>query len=142
MTEGLNDDATEKQVNFEPFHDRVLVLQDEDAEAVALKGGIVLPDNQKERPLEGRVMAVGPGRYELGVFIPLECVVGDQVLFGKYAGTEMTVDGVEYKLMRDEETFGRRLKMKWYDDPENKAKALTVLVPGSKPAEDAGGHGD
>jgi chaperonin GroES len=97
-------------VDFEPFHDRVLVRQDEAAGEEARPGGIVVPDNQKERPLEGRVMATGPGRHELGVFIPVACAVGDQVLFGQFAGTKVVVGGVEYLILRDEEILGRRMQ--------------------------------
>lgn len=94
------------KVGFKPFHDRVLVKQAEVDETHA--GKIVIPDSQKEKPLEGLVVAVGPGKVEWGGFVSPACQVGDTVLFGKYAGAEITVDGEEYLLLRDEEVLGRR----------------------------------
>lgn len=93
-------------VNFTPFHDRVLVLQASVDEADT--GHIVIPDSQKEPPLEGHVIAVGPGRMEFGQHIKPSCQPGNRVLFSKFAGVEVTVDGVVYLLMRDEEILGRR----------------------------------
>jgi chaperonin GroES len=96
----------EKQVEFVPYHDRVLVKQDEAKEKTS--GRIEIPDSQREPPLEGVVLAVGPGRAEMGQFIPVTAQVGEQVVFGKYGGTPITIDGIQYLILRDEEILGRR----------------------------------
>ena len=76
---------------FTPLHDRVLLRRIEEAETV--RGGIIIPDTAKEKPQEGIVLAVGTGKYEKGQTIPLAVKEGDRVLFGKYAGTEIKIDG-------------------------------------------------
>ena len=91
-----------------PLHDRILVrrIEDEDAR----HGHIVIPDSAKEKPQEGKVIAVGNGRVtDEGKKIPLDVKAGDRVLFGKYSGSEVTVDGEEYVIMKEEDvlaTFG------------------------------------
>ena len=91
-----------------PLHDRILVrrIEDEDAR----HGHIVIPDSAKEKPQEGKVIAVGNGRVtDEGKKIPLDVKAGDRVLFGKYSGSEVTVDGEEYVVMKEEDvlaTFG------------------------------------
>ena len=85
-----------------PLHDRVLLKRIEDKEAV--KGGIIIPDTAKEKPMEGEVISVGPGKMmEDGKRSPMDLKAGDRVLFGKYAGTEINIDDVEYIIMREEE---------------------------------------
>jgi len=85
-----------------PLHDRVLLKRIEEKEAV--KGGIIIPDTAKEKPMEGEVIAVGPGKMlENGKRSPLDVKAGDRVLVGKYAGTEIKIDDVEYVIMREEE---------------------------------------
>jgi len=85
-----------------PLHDRVLLKRIEEKEEV--KGGIIIPDTAKEKPLEGEVIAVGPGKMmEDGKRSPMDVKAGDRVLFGKYAGTETTIDDEEYVIMREEE---------------------------------------
>ncbi len=85
-----------------PLHDRVLVKRVEEKEVV--KGGIIIPDTAKEKPMEGEVVAVGPGKVtEDGKRSPLDVKAGDRILFGKYAGTEIKVDDQEYIIMREEE---------------------------------------
>ena len=85
-----------------PLHDRVLVKRLEEKEVV--KGGIIIPDTAKEKPMEGEVIAVGPGKIqEDGKRSPLDVKPGDRILFGKYAGTEIKIDDEEYSIMREEE---------------------------------------
>ncbi len=91
-------------MKVKPLYDRVLVRRVEPEEKV--KGGIIIPDTAKEKPLEGKVVAVGSGRLEEGKRIPLEVKVGDRVLVGKYAGTEIKLDDVEHVIMREDEILG------------------------------------
>ena len=85
-----------------PLNDRVLLKRIEEKEAV--KGGIIIPDTAKEKPMEGEVISVGPGKMmEDGKRSPMDLKGGDRVLFGKYAGTEIKIDDVEYVIMREEE---------------------------------------
>ncbi len=87
-----------------PLHDRVLVRRVAEAETV--RGGIIIPDTAKEKPQEGVVVAVGTGRYEKGQTIPLAVKEGDHVLFGKYAGSEIKIDGEELLILKEDEVFG------------------------------------
>jgi chaperonin GroES len=85
-----------------PLHDRVLLKRIEEKESV--KGGIIIPDTAKEKPMEGEVISVGPGKMmEDGKRSPMDLKAGDRVLFGKYAGTEIKLDDVEYLIMREQE---------------------------------------
>ncbi len=89
---------------IKPLHDRVLVKPSVMEEKTA--GGIYLPDTAKEKPQEGEVIAVGPGKVtDNGTKIPLEVKVGDKVLYGKYSGTEVTINGVEHLIMRESDIF-------------------------------------
>lgn len=89
-------------MKIKPLGDRVLVQQAEGMEKT--KGGIVIPDTAKEKPQEGKIVAVGPGRKnDEGKVIPPSLKVGDIVLYGKYSGTAITVDGEEYMMMREED---------------------------------------
>jgi len=91
-------------MKIKPLGDRVLIKPSEEKEKT--KGGIVLPDTAKEKPQEGEIVAVGEGRKtEGGKTIPLTLKVGDRVLYGKYSGTEVTVDGEEYLIMREEDVL-------------------------------------
>src|SRR5438094_7841626 len=93
------------RMKVKPLNDRVLVKRIEPEEKV--KGGIIIPDTAKEKPLEGKVVAVGTGRLdEDGKRIPLEVKVGDRVLVGKYAGTEIKIDEVEHVIVREDEVLG------------------------------------
>ena len=88
-----------------PLHDRVLVKRSSEEEKS--KGGIIIPDSAKEKPIQGEVVAVGPGRVnEEGKLRPLDVKKGDRVLFGKYAGTEIKIDGDEFLMMREEDILG------------------------------------
>lgn len=92
-------------VNITPLHDRVIVKRIEEKETI--KGGIIIPDSAKEKPQEGEVIAVGGGRREKGELIPLDVKVGDRVLFGKYGGTEIKLEGEEYLILREEEILAK-----------------------------------
>jgi chaperonin GroES len=92
-------------MKFRPLHDRVLVQRVDSEEKTA--GGIILPDTAKEKPQQGKIIAVGPGkRTEDGKLIPMELKEGDAILFGKYSGSEIKVDGVEYLIMREDDVLG------------------------------------
>ena len=97
--------ATSQTTTFTPLHDRILVRRLEETETV--RGGIIIPDSAKEKPQEGEVIAVGKGKSnDEGKFFPLDVKAGDRVLFGKYSGTEIKIDGEEYLIMREEEVLG------------------------------------
>jgi chaperonin GroES len=83
--------------NLQPLEDRVVVKPSEEEETTA--SGIVIPDTAKERPQEGEVIAVGPGRFEEGNRIPMDVKVGDKVIYSKYGGTEVKVEGEEYLIL-------------------------------------------
>ena len=90
---------------FRPLHDRVVVRRVESEEKT--KGGIIIPDTAKEKPQEGEIIAVGSGaRDEAGKLVPLDVKAGDRILFGKWSGTEVTVDGVELLIMKESDIMG------------------------------------
>ena len=92
-------------MNFRPLHDRVLVKRIEADEKSA--GGIIIPDTAKEKPSQGEVIAVGPGgRDESGKLVPVDLRVGDRVLFGKWSGTEVKIDGEELIIMKESDIMG------------------------------------
>jgi chaperonin GroES len=92
-------------MKFRPLHDRVAIERIE-AEAKTA-GGIIIPDTAQEKPQEGRVVGVGPGgRDESGRLIPIDVKVGDRILFGKWSGTEVKIDGVEYLIMKESDIMG------------------------------------
>jgi chaperonin GroES len=92
-------------MKFRPLHDRVVVKRIESDEKTA--GGIIIPDTAKEKPQQGEVIAVGPGaRDDSGKLIPLDVKEGDVVLFGKWSGTEVKIDGVEYLIMKENDIMG------------------------------------
>jgi len=92
-------------MSFKPLHDRVVVRRIEEDERTA--GGIIIPDTAKEKPQQGEVVAVGPGaRNEAGTLVPLDVQVGDIVLFGKWSGTEVKVDGEELLIMKESDILG------------------------------------
>lgn len=91
-------------MKIRPLADRVLVKREEPAETV--RGGIIIPDTAKEKPQEGKVVAAGPGRLDdNGKRVPLEVKKGDRILIGKYAGTEVKIDGDEHIIMREEDVL-------------------------------------
>ena len=91
--------------SFRPLHDRVLVRRVEGEARSA--GGIIIPDTAKEKPMEGEIVSVGPGaRDESGKLVPLDVKAGDRILFGKWSGTEIKLDGVEYLIMKESDIMG------------------------------------
>ena len=93
------------KMNFRPLHDRVVVKRI-DAESKT-KGGIIIPDTAKEKPQEGEIIAAGPGgRDEAGKLVPLDVKVGNRVLFGKWSGTEVKIDGDELLIMKESDIMG------------------------------------
>lgn len=103
-----------------PLHDRILVKRIEEAETT--RGGIIIPDSAKDKPQEGEVIAVGKGKVnEEGKVRPLDVKDGDRILFGKYSGTEIKIDGDEFIIMREEEVLG-------------------ILTGAAKKTEKAGAH--
>ncbi len=92
-------------MRFRPLHDRLLVRRIEQDEKTA--GGVIIPDTAKEKPQEGEVLAVGPGaRDEAGKLLPMDVKVGDRILFGKYAGTEVKLDGEELLILKESDVMG------------------------------------
>ena len=92
-------------MKIRPLHDRILVTRVEE-EKVG-RGGIIIPDTAKEKPQEGKVVAVGKGKLgENGKIIPLDVKVNDRILFGKYSGSEINIDGEEHMIMREEDILG------------------------------------
>ena len=86
-------------MKIKPLHDRVVVRRiDEEART---PGGVIIPDTAKEKPMQGEVIAVGPGRYEKDKRVPMELKVGDKVLYGKYSGTEVTIDNDPLLILRE-----------------------------------------
>ena len=103
-------------MKFRPLHDRVVVKRIEAEEKSA--GGIIIPDTAKEKPQQGEVVSVGPGgRDESGKLIPIDLKPGDRVLFGKWSGTEVKLDGVEFLIMKESDIMGV------IDEPVAKKKA-------------------
>ena len=92
-------------MKLRPLHDRILVQRVE--EETTTKGGIIIPDTAKEKPAEGKVIAVGNGKIgEDGKRIPLDIKKGDRILFGKYSGSEVKIEGDEYLIMREDDVLG------------------------------------
>jgi chaperonin GroES len=92
------------KIKLNPLHDRVVVKPLEAEEKT--KGGIILPDTAKEKPVEGTVVAAGPGKVsDNGELVKMAVKVGDKVLYGKYSGTDVTIDGEEYLIMRESDIF-------------------------------------
>src|SRR3984957_11448123 len=92
-------------MKFRPFHDRIVVKRIDAEEKSA--GGIIIPDTAQEKPSQGEIIAVGPGgRDEAGKLIPIDLEVGDRVLFGKWSGTEVKLDGVDFLIMKESDIMG------------------------------------
>jgi chaperonin GroES len=106
----LNQNPTKQKeelytMKIRPLYDRIVVKRIEEQETV--RGGIIIPDSAKEKPQEGEVVAVGNGkRLENGTLVPLDVKVGDRILFGKYSGSDIKLDGDEYMIMREDEVLG------------------------------------
>ena len=86
------------KLNVQPLEDRVVIMPDDEGETML--GGLYIPDTAKEKPTQGEIVAVGPGRFEKGERIPMDLKVGDKVLYGKYSGTNITVDGEEVVIVK------------------------------------------
>ena len=93
------------KIAFTPFEDRVVIMPSEDTET--MRGGLYIPDTAKEKPTQGEVIAVGTGRFEKGVKVPMEVRVGDKVLYGKYSGQNVTIDGTEVVICKVSDLYGK-----------------------------------
>jgi chaperonin GroES len=117
-------------MKFRPLHDRVVVRRIDAEEKTA--GGIIIPDTAKEKPQQGEVLAVGPGkRDETGKLVPLEVKAGDQILFGKWSGTEVKVDGEELLIMKEDDIMGvveGAAKSKTLGSASRKAGAVAAVL--------------
>jgi chaperonin GroES len=94
---------TQPSTKVAPLADRVVVKALEDTEQ--MRGGLFIPDTAKEKPQQGEIIAVGPGRYEKNVRVPMELKVGDKVLYGKYSGTEVTIDTEQLLILRESDVL-------------------------------------
>jgi chaperonin GroES len=107
-------------MKFRPLHDRV-VIERIDAESKTA-GGIIIPDTAKEKPQQGKVIAVGPGgRDESGKLIPIDVKVGNRILFGKWSGTEVKIDDVEYLIMKESDVMGVLVEAEAKNEARKKA---------------------
>ena len=95
--------ATKTSTKVTPLADRVVVKALEETEQ--MRGGLFIPDTAKEKPQQGEVIAVGPGRFEEGKRIPMDLKVGDRILYGKYSGTEVTIDDEQYLILRESDVL-------------------------------------
>jgi chaperonin GroES len=94
---------TQASTKVAPLADRVVIRALEDTEK--MRGGLFIPDTAKEKPQQGEIIAVGPGRYEKNVRVPMEVKVGDKVLYGKYSGTEVTIETEQYLILRESDVL-------------------------------------
>ncbi len=92
-------------LKIHPLEDRVVILPAEESES--MRGGLYIPDTAKEKPTQGEILAVGPGRFEKGARIPVDIKVGDQVIYGKYSGTPYTLDGDEYVIIKASDVLAK-----------------------------------
>ena len=95
--------ATKTSVKVAPLADRVVIKPLEETEQ--MRGGLYIPDTAKEKPQQGEVIAVGPGRFEKDKRVPMDVKVGDRVLYGKYRGTEVTIEGEQYLILRESDVL-------------------------------------
>ena len=94
---------TQSSTKVAPLADRVMVKALEETEQ--MRGGLFIPDTAKEKPQQGEIIAVGPGRYEKNVRVPMELKTGDKVLYGKYSGSEVTIDNEQYLILRESDVL-------------------------------------
>jgi chaperonin GroES len=94
---------TSSSVKVAPLADRVVIKALEETES--MRGGLYIPDTAKEKPQQGEIVAVGPGRFDEGKRVPMDVKVGDKVLYGKYSGTEVTLDGDQYLILRESDVL-------------------------------------
>ena len=92
-------------INIQPLEDRVVIRPADETES--MRGGLYIPDTAKEKPTQGEILAVGPGRFEKGERVPMELKVGDQVIYGKYSGTPYTVEGEEYVIIKASDVLAK-----------------------------------
>lgn len=97
--------AKSKQQQITPLEDRVVVKPADESES--MRGGLYIPDTAKEKPTQGEVIAVGPGRFEKGERVPVDLKVGDTVIYGKYSGTPFTVDGTEVMILKASDVLAK-----------------------------------
>jgi len=95
--------ATKNKVKVQPLQDRVVIRALEETEQ--MRGGLYIPDTAKEKPQQGEIVAVGPGRFEKNERVPMEIKVGQRVLYGKYSGTEVTIDDEEYLIIKESDVL-------------------------------------
>jgi chaperonin GroES len=95
--------ATKPKTKVKPLSDRVVIQAMEETEQ--MRGGLYIPDTAKEKPQQGKIIAVGPGRFEKGERIPMDLKAGDVVLYGKYSGTEIKIDNVEYLIIKESDVL-------------------------------------
>jgi chaperonin GroES len=96
---------TRPKLKIQPLEDRVVIWPDDETES--MRGGLYIPDTAKEKPTQGEVVAVGPGRVEKGTRVPMDLKVGDKVLYGKYSGTNITLDGEEVVIVKASDILAR-----------------------------------
>jgi chaperonin GroES len=96
---------TKPKLKIQPLEDRVVIWADEEGES--MRGGLYIPDTAKEKPTQGEVVAVGPGRVEKGERVPMDVKVGDKVLYGKYSGTNITLDGEEVVIIKQSDILAK-----------------------------------
>ena len=99
----MHDMATKTTTNVKPLSDRVVVRAMEETEQ--MRGGLFIPDTAKEKPQQGEIVSVGPGKYEDGKLVPMTVKVGDKVLYGKYSGTEVTIDDEQLLILRESDVL-------------------------------------
>ena len=95
--------ATKAKLKIHPMQDRVVIRALEESES--MRGGLYIPDTAKEKPQQGEIIAVGPGRFEKDKRVPMDVKVGDKVLYGKYSGTEVTIDGEQLLILRESDVL-------------------------------------
>ena len=98
-----NASKSKKKLGVKPLGDRVVMLPKEESEE--MRGGLYIPDTAKEKPQQGEVVAVGPGRFEKGERVPMELAAGQTVLYGKYSGTEVTLDNEQYLILKESDVL-------------------------------------
>jgi chaperonin GroES len=97
--------ASKGKSKITPLEDRVVIMPTDEAES--MRGGLYIPDTAKEKPTQGEILAVGPGRFEKGARVPLDLKVGDTVIYGKYSGTAFTIDGKEVMIIKASDVLAK-----------------------------------
>ena len=97
--------ATKTRIKVTPLEDRVVIMPSEESEE--MRGGLYIPDTAKEKPTQGEIVAVGPGRFEKGERVPMDLKVGDKVIYGKYSGTPFTIEGEEVMILKASDVLAK-----------------------------------